>query len=174
MQLSSIKVKLVVCVLLLTSFAFYQQFWLQGVFTDNGVEQVITVSPLQDLQQATQPKLENSELFGIYQQETQPQETTLSQVFESAGREFIGELGNFQFVLYATAEFAGQLSAKLLVKNLESNEVSVETVIKGQQIKGAQVSQLALSNLALTSLNEQTKQTINLTLFSKIKATSPE
>lgn len=148
---------------------FYQNFYLHGAFTDKGVEQVITKSPLVGLSESQFPELSLTHLFGVYEDEQvveKPEEPKLERLFDSASKEFIGQIGDYQYLLYATADFGGKLTAKLLVKNLDTKDVALITVQKGEPVANAFVSDIALSQIQIGSIGK----VINLKLFSRTPA----
>lgn len=169
--------KVSVLVFLYLCYLFYSQFWLNGAFAVKGVEQQITTSPLENVTLTVLPELTTSELFGVFNKEEAPADNNeqMEQIFESAGQEFKGQLDNYQFLLYATADFGGELTAKLLSKNLEPAEgesaaVEVTTVRINDSIANAVVTTIGLSSIKLTSGEQQ----LTLKLFSKITPQQPE
>lgn len=169
--------KISVLVFLYLCYLFYSQFWLNGAFAVKGVEQQITTSPLENVTLKEQPKLTASQLFGVFDKKEEPADNNeqMEEIFESAGQEFKGQLDNYQFLLYATADFGGQFSAKLLSKNLEpaegeSDAVQVTTVRINDSIANAVVTTIGLSSIKLTSGEQQ----LTLKLFSKITPQQPE
>lgn len=169
------KAWLIIPLLLLAHF--YQTFWLNDAFSEKGVEFAKPPSLLSKLTKASTPELTEAALFGQFKKKTQAQpEETLVEIFESADIEYIGKVGNHQYILYATADFGGRFTAKLLVKELTSDEVYVKTVKNKDKVEGAQVTGIKLSELVLTPLslgqnssseNAVANAPIKLLLFTK-------
>lgn len=160
MQYSKLVTKAWFIIPLILLAHFYQTFWLDGAFSEKGVEFAQPPSPLAKLTKTSIPELKEAELFGQYEKKAQAQpEEALAEIFETANTEYIGKVGDHQYILYATADFGGRLTAKLLVKDLTSEEVYVKTVKNQDKIEDAQVTDIKLSELVLTPLSS--KQSVN-------------
>lgn len=175
MAITSGKMKIASLVILALAYQFYQGFWLQGAFSANGVQFNDKPSTLTSLAMNQGPKLERTNLFGVYEKSDSDEGESIVEIFDSASQEFIGQVGNTQYLLYATAKFGGAFSAKLLIKDLETDEVYLATVNKNDSIENVIVADIELSEVILAL--DKSKQTpasadaetdIKLLLFTKI------
>lgn len=180
---NNLKLKLLLVVFLLLILDFANQFWVDGVFVTKGTPQNNVESPLDGLSALQLNDLEQSDLFGIYQQEESASaDTEIEELFAPENNQYIGQIGNFRYILYATAQYADIVSAKLLVKNIDTEEVEVMTVKRGDDVANSVVTEIALSSLVLKRAlvdNQGEKESANnvnqvtLKLFSKIVPSSP-
>lgn len=161
---------------LLISFLFYQQFWVAGVLVEKGIEQELKPSPLAGLEQVKVPELTESNMFGVFDKQSaaDASQPGIEQLFDIADKEYVGQIANFQFILYATAEYGGALSAKILVKDLDQKSVNLTTVKLNDAIANATLTGIKLTNVKLTGTDENNEsQTIDLKLFSRIEVPVP-
>lgn len=161
-------------IVLLVSFIlvwhFVQNIWLNGIWfmeaeTNPNNPNEISVAALNN----STPKLEDAGLlFGAYDSGEQEVEDVAEQkedLFDERNQAYIGQLGNFKYILYATAKLSGKVSAKLLVNNLELETVELITVYPGNNINGAEIVNIGLSKLIMT----QNQNSIELKLFERSK-----
>lgn len=155
--------------------AFYKQFWVSGIFIEKGVEQELAPSALIGLKRTESIAMTESDMFGLYdKQENASEENSIEQLFDIANKEYVGQIANYQFILYATAEFGGSLSAKILSKNLDDDSVELKTVRLTDQVANAVLSKIQLTTVELTGTDENKQsQKIDLKLFSRIDVPAP-
>ncbi len=160
-------IRAIVCALLLFAFNFAQNFWIAGIFgfeEQKGAE-LKTLKEKDSFENKT-PDIDGfGSLFGAYEDEGNGQDSIASkdELFVEENQAYIGKLGSYQYILYATAKLSGELSAKVLVNDLENRTVELVTVFNKQKLNQAQISQMTLSSLTMTLEQES----IELRLFER-------
>ncbi len=159
----------------LVGLAFYKQFWVSGIFIEKGIEQELAPSSLVGLERTNPLEMTESNMFGLYdKQANASEENQIEQLFDIANKEYVGQIANYQFILYATAEYGGSLSAKILSKNLDDNSVELKTVRLADQVANAVLSKIQLTTVELTGTDDNKQsQKIDLKLFSRIDIPAP-
>ena len=147
---------------------FSQNFWLNGVwFTKAEQTQANTTQASVVSINNTTPATESSGLmFGKYDSgEAEVVEVVEEDLFDEKNQAYIGELGNYKYILYATAKQSGKVSAKLLVNDLELQTVDLITATKNSIVNDAKVVSIGLSKLTMA----QGPNSIELKLFERSK-----
>lgn len=159
-------VKWLALIIVICAWNFSQLFWLEGLlFADSEVSAPTSSEQKSKALQNSTPDVNSfGNLFGAFQStETEQVEQTKEELFVEKNQAYIGQLGNFQYILYATAKLSGTVSAKVLVNDIETQTVTLVTVFKNDQLNQANITSIDLSKLVMT----QGKDTIELKLFER-------
>lgn len=147
---------------------FSQNFWLSGIWFAKAQETQASATQASVIAvNNTTPATDGSGLmFGKYESgEVDVVEVVEEDLFDEKNQAYIGQLGNYKYILYATAKQSGKVSAKLLVNDLELETVDLITVTKSSVLNDAKVVSIDLSKLTMA----QGPNSIELKLFERSK-----
>lgn len=158
--------KIAIAVLLLISLNFYQNFWLQSasLSEQRDLVQANENSAIKD-KNATPSVSSYGLLFGKFDSGDEPAEVDASkeELFVEENKKYIAQLGQYEYLLYATAKVKNKQNAKVLVRNLEDFSVTLLTLEQNDKVNDATIAFVSLSEVELSQENQK----ITLQLFER-------